>query len=229
MTEDELRTQLELELAWRQEELAFLQNQINYVCDEKRDQYRKSLILMLYAHFEGFVKIALQTYLQFLNELDIKVEYVNSNLQASHLQREFNAYDNLDRKNKHFKRKLPDDTKLHRFYRRVEFIESFDEYRDKELKLSDEIIDTESNLWYIVLQKNLYKLGLPVDLFDDYHTEIDDLVNRRNSIAHGSFKTGVTKDEYRNWENKVYRIMSNINIILYQYASEHKYLKDYEP
>ena len=86
MTEDELRTQLELELAWRQEELAFLQNQINYVCDEKRDQYRKSLILMLYAHFEGFVKIALQTYLQFLNELDIKVEYVNSNLQASHLQ-----------------------------------------------------------------------------------------------------------------------------------------------
>lgn len=223
-----MRAQLEEELAWRQEELVFLKNQLNFVNETKRDKYRKSMILMLYAHFEGFTKIALQTYIQYLNELEIKVDNVNSNLQASHMQKEFNAYDNLDKKNRFFKKPLPEDAKLHRFCRRVEFIEAFDNYRDTELVLPDEIIDTESNLWYIVLQKNLYKVGLPIDLFEEQHADIDALVNRRNSIGHGNFRTGVTQEEYDKWERKTFSVMSQMNIILYDYAANRKYLSNRE-
>lgn len=219
-----MRTQLEEELAWRQEELFFLKNQLNYIDVAHQDKYRKSLILMLYAHFEGFTKIALQTYIQYLNDLEIKVNQTNYSLQASHLHKEFTAYDNLDRKNRYFKRALPEDTKLHRFFRRVEFVESFDEFRDVDLFLPDEIVDTESNLWYIVLQKNLYKLGLPIDLFEEQSRDINALVNRRNEIGHGSFRAGISEGEYNQWERRTYNVMSQINMTIYDYAVNEKYL-----
>ncbi len=79
-------------------------------------------------------------------------------------------------------------------------------------------------MWYIVLQKNLYKVGLPVDLFYEYQKDINALVNRRNSIAHGSFKSGVTEKEYSNWEHKVSDILSGITRLVYDYASKQKYL-----
>ena len=104
------------------------------------------------------------------------------------MHKEFIAYENLDRKYEIFRRELPEDARLHRLYRRVDFMENIEEFKCQKLVIDDNIVDTESNLWYIVLQKNLYKLGLPVDLFSDYHNDIDALVNRRNSIAHGNFQ-----------------------------------------
>ena len=52
---------MEIELAWRQEEIAFFKNQLNYVTEDKKGKYRKSLVLILYSHFEGYTKICLQT------------------------------------------------------------------------------------------------------------------------------------------------------------------------
>ncbi len=49
MTADELRAALEVELAWRQEELAFFKNQLNEIAKENKNKYRKSLVLILYS------------------------------------------------------------------------------------------------------------------------------------------------------------------------------------
>ena len=137
---------------------------------------------------------------------------------------EFMAYENLERKSEIFRRDLPDDKQLHRLYRRVDFMEKVENFKEKALIIDDQIIDTESNLWYIVLQKNLYKVGLPVNLFDDYQKDIDSLVNRRNSIAHGNFKSGVTDSEFSNWESKVHEILSEVTRLLYDYVKNKKYL-----
>ncbi|MCI8917415.1 MAG: hypothetical protein HFH29_01340 [Eubacterium sp.] len=56
MTADELRAALEIELAWRQEELAFFKNQLNEIAEEHKNKYRKSLVLILYSHLEGYIK-----------------------------------------------------------------------------------------------------------------------------------------------------------------------------
>ena len=57
MTANELREELETELAWRQEELAFFKNQLNNISDENdQRRYRKSLVLILYSHMEGYIK-----------------------------------------------------------------------------------------------------------------------------------------------------------------------------
>ncbi|MCD8149106.1 MAG: hypothetical protein LUE92_05980 [Clostridiales bacterium] len=224
MTADELRAALEVELAWRQEELAFFKNQLNNIAERNKDKYRKSLVLILYSHMEGFIKISLQTYIQFINSQDLNRKDVNTGLMVAGMHKEFNAYENLDRKSEYFRKELPEDSRLHRLFRRVDFMEKVEDLKDKKLIIDDQIIDTESNLWYIVLQKNLYKIGLPIDLFDSYKRDIDALVNRRNSIAHGSFKSGVSEQEFSNWENKVSDVLSGVTRMIYDYANSKKYL-----
>ena len=103
-------------------------------------------------------------------------------------------------------------------------MEKVEDFKEQELIIDDQIIDTESNLWYIVLQKNLYKVGLPINLFDDYQSDIDALVNRRNSIAHGNFKAGVKNTEFSNWESKVSEMLSGVTRLLYDYANNKRYL-----
>lgn len=226
MTKEELRTAMETELEWRQEELAFLKNQLSNIQDEnQQNKYRKSLVLMLYSHFEGFVKICLLSYIQYVNSLKLKREDFNERLIASSMNREFNAYDNNDEKCHIFKEELPEDRRLHKFHRRVNFLEKIEEFKQSDLFIPDETIDTESNLWYIVLQKNLYKVGLPIDLFDDLSGDIDALVNRRNSIAHGTERAGVQETEYLKWEEKTYKVMEQIIKYIYCDVCNEKYLK----
>lgn len=227
MTASELRAELEAELSWRQSELAFFKNQLCNIIDENnQDRYRKSLILMLYSHLEGYIKIALLTYIRFINSQTLLRKDTISGLVAASLHTEFNAYDNLDRKCSIFKRQLPEDSALHRFYRRVDFVENIDNFMDSHLYISDSVVDTESNVWYIVLQKNLYKIGLPIDLFEQYRYDLDAFVNRRNAISHGDAHAGVTESEYSKWETKIYAIMNAITILLYKYASRKLYLKE---
>ena len=224
MTADEFRAALEAELAWRQEELAFFKNQLNEISDEEKNKYRKSLVLILYSHMEGYIKICLQTYIQYINSQELCRKDVKTGLIAASMHKEFIAYENLERKSEFFRKELPDDTRLHRLYRRVDFMEKVDNFKEQKLYIEDQIIDTESNLWYIVLQKNLYKVGLPINLFDGYQSAIDALVNRRNSIAHGNFRSGVTAEEFSNWEIKASDILSGVTRLLYDYANNKKYL-----
>lgn len=228
MTCDTLRAQLEMELGWRQEELAFFKNQLNEIPEEYKDKYRKSLILILYSHLEGYIKISLQYYIQYINSQELNRKDVTIGLMVASMDKEFLAYENLDRKCEIFRKELPEDRKLHRIFRRVDFMEELNDFKEKKLYIDDQIIDTESNLWFFVLQKNLYKIGLPVDMFNDYQNDINALVNRRNAIAHGNFKSGVTEQEFTNWESKAEDVMSGIMRIIYDYAKNRKYLNTIE-
>ena len=226
LTANDLRAELETELAWRQEDLAFFKNLLNNISDElEKDKYRKSLVLILYSHMEGYIKIALQTYIKYINAQNLPRKDVISGLMAASMNPEFNAYDNLDRKCSIFRRELPEDNVLHRFFRRVDFLDQLEDFKNAPLVIDDSVINTESNLWYVVLRKNLYKIGLPVDMFEQYHSDIDALVNRRNSIAHGDSRSGVTSQEFSNWETKINRVMNDITILIYDYANRKQYLQ----
>ena len=104
-------------------------------------------------------------------------------------------------------------------------MEQLDTFKDTTLVVEDRVVDTESNLWYIVLQKNLYKIGLPIDMFGQYCGEINALVNRRNSIAHGNARAGVEQQEFLNWETKISLVLSEVTRLLYDYAIHQKYLQ----
>lgn len=67
MTKDELRELLEDELLWRFEEINFFKKQlINLEEENEQRKYRKSMVLILYSHLEGFIKSALINYAQII-------------------------------------------------------------------------------------------------------------------------------------------------------------------
>ena len=84
-------------------------------------------------------------YVQYINSLSLTREVVKVGLKAASMNKEFNAYDNLDRKCEIFRRELPDDSGLHRFFRRVDFMSQYEEFMGENLEIDDSIINTESN------------------------------------------------------------------------------------
>lgn len=224
MTLEKIREELEGELTWRQNELRFLKNQMaTMLKEDEREKYRKSLIVMLYAHFEGFSKTALLIYIKFINDLKLNRHDVNENLQASSMNQIFRQYEDTNRKCDIFRKELPDDKILHNFFRRTDLLIQLKDFLSEELIVKDEVIDTESNLKYKILQKNFYKLGLPHNEFEIYSRDVDDLVNLRNSIAHGSEKTGIIARKYDVYERKIFFIMDELMKILIKNLKDESY------
>ena len=69
------RAELEDDRTWRQDEIRFLRNQLaNLKRDDEKSKYRRALVPMLYAHYEGFCKVALEHYVIVVNEAGIACE-----------------------------------------------------------------------------------------------------------------------------------------------------------
>jgi hypothetical protein len=222
----DIRSQLEEELTWRQNEMRFFHNQLSAMTtDEQKDCYRKALIVMLYSHYEGFSKTAFGIYADAINAEGLFIGVVNKFIAACSLDQVFLAYENRDKKSSIFKNKLPDDAKLHRFARQIDFIENFDRFEKQAACISEKVIDTEDNLKYIVLKKLLFRLGLDYDCFEEYQSNIEKLLGRRNNIAHGAQKIGVSERDYNEVEKDVFDIMNGIILIIMQALEKKQYLK----
>lgn len=180
---------------------------------------------MLYSHYEGFCKTAFGIYADAINTENLVIRVVNKYIAACSLDHVFLAYENKDKKCKIFSNKLPEDGKLHRFARQVDFIEEMDQFEEQIACISETVIDTESNLKYIVLKKLLYRLGFDYDCFDQYQSNIDKLLGKRNNIAHGAQKTGVSESDYKEIERDIFDVMNSVIYTVMEALEQKQYLK----
>ncbi|MGH8071150.1 MAG: MAE_28990/MAE_18760 family HEPN-like nuclease [Candidatus Entotheonellia bacterium] len=219
-----IRAELEDEQTWRQNEIRFLRNQLANVSDpSEKMQFRRALVLMLYAHYEGYCKFALLQYLKTINQEAIRCEEATSAIVAGAWSRIFTAMERGDQTSEIFRNSLPEDARLHRFARRRDFIEQFSEFAKQIARIPEETIDTESNLHPIVMQKNLYLLGLDHNLFSKHDGDILHLIYRRNNISHGSDKMGLTESEYERLESAVFKIMDDLMDIVMEAMQKERY------
>lgn len=230
MNLDEFRGQLEIEKSWRLDELRLLKNQLSLIgADEDKDVFRRSLIVMLYAHFEGFVKSALGVYVSFLNAEGIAYGQAIHSLVAASSFELLACLTSNDRKHPFFRLKAPDDPKLHQMHRQVEFLASLPNFETIHLSIPvDKVIDTESNLKPDVIRKILFRLGFPHEMFDPQLGVVNRLVNIRNGIAHGERRSGVSLQEFDEVEAAVYRIFEDIIISLFDWVRLRRYLRPIE-
>ena len=144
----------------------------------------------------------------------------------------YNNYENISRKNDLLKKNFPDDSNLHNYYRRIDFITQFDKFLEEIVKIEDKVINTESNLSVQVLEKNLYKLGLKLELTKDEKVHITKLLMIRNDIAHTGSNKILEKDfEERNKiireiKEDIFKLMENLIVLTYSFLNEKKYLKN---
>lgn len=207
----QLWAELENDQAWRQGEIRFFHNQSAKLESEtEQNQFRRPLILLLYAHFEGFCKFALSLYVKTINDEGIKCSDADYAIAAASLADLFRALRNPEKKCDDFRRTLPNDTELHRFARDREFIERISLFDKRTVNIPDHVVDTESNLKPVVLRKNLYRLGFPHDQFEDIEGKIHLLLKYRNKIAHGELLTGIDRKQYERLKDVTYKVIDRI-------------------
>lgn len=192
-----VRDELERELTRRWREIAFFSNQLARFSDQAdRRRYRRALVVMVYAHFEGFFRFALRHYTEVVNGSGLPCGECVAAVLAASWREVFADVERGESKSSLFRRRLPDDAKLHRVARRRRFVERLNDLHALPVRLDDQAVDTESNLTPLVVKRNLYVLGLDHEAFERHRDSIHRLVNYRNEVAHGSRTDGFTRVEF---------------------------------
>jgi hypothetical protein len=214
LTSAQLYEELENERLWREADLRFLQNQSKGLSVSEREYYSRVLVLMAYAHVEGFTKFALLGYVRCINSSGIKCSDAVAAIAAASLADIFLSLRNAEKKSDLFP-SVPDDSALHRLARERDFVEKSPEILGRSLDVPDSVVNTESNLWPVVLRKNLFRLGLPFDRFQHLDASLSMLVNTRNEIGHGVGRFPIKWAFYEKLRNASLEIMKDMQGILF--------------
>jgi hypothetical protein len=218
--------QIEIERDWRLDELRWLENTgANIYLDYEADQYRRALVVFLYAHFEGFCKFAFLLYINAVNSKGVDCGSASYAIAAASLSDLFSVLRDPSRTVPEFPDDLPKDTELKRFARERHFVQNVGSVEARIVVLSDEIVDVEGNLRPAVLRKILYRLGLSHDLFDSVSPIIDMLLNYRNSISHGALRSGVKRKRYDELKAAVIRVMDDVANVVLDAIKQDKFMR----
>jgi len=173
-TLDDLSNSLSSQLAWRKKELS----EIKYLIESrsipkhKKNVLIRSSIAMIYAHWEGFLKIAGRYYLEYISSQRLK----NSELSKSFLTISLSSSSRL----------LENSKKYSTYGSVIDFFEN--DLESRALIPFKSIIDTESNLSSSVLKEIIWCLNLSYDSFEIKEKLIDEkMLAKRNHIAHGEY------------------------------------------
>ena len=248
---DNIREQIENDLEWRLDEIAFFTAQLNHLrplntsdkekqrVEKDKNRFRKALVLILYAHFEGLVRYALRLYAEALNEENINLSEAIDVLVASSLHREFGQYDDSKERIKSESSEFNKANK--RLNNRVNLIQELNQlWQENKVKLpiSDRhndkgsVLYTESNLNFDTIEKILYRLGFPTDILDleisgrKFKDILNEFLGRRNAIAHGDkLKKGIDEKQYNEFKNVFDKITIIIPIAITKALNKKLYLK----
>jgi len=156
-------------------------------------------IPMLYAHWEGFAKEALQLYVEFLEESAVVQREVHSSLLAYSWSRSFQK----------LRGELTHD-------RKVELIERFFGSLTEALAFEkrEREIDTKSNLLFEVLEELARFLCLDIGPMRGQSKKLDAFVRRRNNIAHGGREQKIEDSDIEEYRTLVLSLMESLEKVL---------------
>lgn len=167
----DLMHELEAERDWRIAELSRIKLLFREIKKMNNDEYisiyLKMTIPMIYAHWEGYCVSSFQIVIEYINRKEINAHSIAYNILTYANNK---TYDKLKGKSS--------------FAQRIEFSKNFIEILNGKVKVSGRI-DTKSNLNYKVLQEILKIFEMEDEDVQQYKSELNTLVNIRNSIAHG--------------------------------------------
>lgn len=215
MRVDTVWAQLESDMAWRQAEIRALKNLHTATIKESdRMHIRRAMLVMLYAHTEGFCKNTFTTYVSAINQAKVCCSDVIEEIAAGAFNEIFHALQYGDRKRKVFHKPPPDDDALMIFCRRAEFFTELPAFLRRQVLLPDTAVNTEDNLSSKVIRRNVVRLGLPHDLLESHYEDLDELLNRRNNIAHGGGGDPVRTTDYERLQKSAFQAMDELALTI---------------
>jgi len=199
---------LESDLDWRRAELASLKILVleNRHRADRQHALLRSLWTLLYAHFEGFCKVAIELYAEYLSKQKITRESLVEPLVVTSLEGVFREYEG---------------DKSHTGKRA--FLASLEIAMKSPAAF--ELAVVESNLWSHVLAKILTSIDIKCTYLEQVHTRIDTLVGRRNAIAHGDAVYVKDLADYQQFEDAVVLIMTEIALAVCENAEGRRFIR----
>lgn len=179
-TAEQLSDKLSEELVWRKKELS----EVKSLIETKFSPYRhnaliRSGICLLYAHWEGFVKLAANSYLEYVRMQKLSYKQLASNFLALAMK------EGLDRAK---------ETNKPSLY--IPVCNFFLDELDRRCQLPKDVISTASNLSSEILKEITHILGIDFSPYSTKSVLIDTkLLKTRNEIAHGEYSI-TDREEY---------------------------------
>lgn len=216
-----LRTSLESELTWRRDEVREVRNWApRGPAIGTSDTHRRVILVMLYAHLEGFVKSALMEYGQVINECGLQAADVHEVIAASCLAGEFKSY----RKSDPGDPSDPDGNQSRLVLKDSNLISKIRSLDTAPIRLDlDEVVSTDSNLSPIILRRNLAMLAIDHGDLSAFMGHITSLLKKRNPIAHGEKVDPPDDKELVSIENSVFSVCEKLMKALYEATRDEGY------
>jgi hypothetical protein len=195
-TTEQLVDEMASEISWRRRELTDLRYLVENSLGRgiRQDVMTRAAVALLYAHWEGFVKAAAEMYLEFVCMQRCKNSELANNILAIVLRARLNAAQN--------------SKKIAAHLNVVDFLR--DRMADRCVLPYKGAIRTEANLSSSVLLDILGTLGLDSTKYESkYHLIDEQLLAKRNHIAHGS-SLDVNVGDYLRLQDE---ILSLINLL----------------
>jgi hypothetical protein len=212
LTPNDLSDRLSEDLAWRKIELSAIKGLIERREFElqKNKVLTRSGIAILYAHWEGYIKYAATSYLEFVS--------MQRNLRYCDLTDNFIAIA--------MKSRLDEAASTKQATIHNEVIKFLIDSMEERIKIPKEgVITTGSNLSSDVLRQILALLGIDYQQYEMKQVLIDEkLLAKRNCIAHGEF-LDVDVDSYRELHREVIDMMDLFRDQIENYAVQKLYLR----
>lgn len=209
-TIEELYNHLSSDIAWRKKELSILKGMIiSSKSSSTENALLRSGLALLYAHWEGFVKLASLTYLEYIGRRRLPYRQLSNNFIAIRLNQIIN--------------KLSTRNKVSECMDIVEFfINGLDERCGIPIKNA---IDTESNLSSKVFKEIIYTLNFDYSPYETKEKIVDEkLVSNRNNIAHGQYLL-IDVSDYFQLESDILALMNVFNSQIDNAAFQQHYLR----
>ncbi|MCI2421828.1 MAE_28990/MAE_18760 family HEPN-like nuclease [Saccharopolyspora sp. K220] len=205
---EDLEDQLDEDFAWRRAEMHSLLSQVRASTPGPAQRCLcRAGVALLYAHWEGYTKLALARYLKFVSR---------RKLQASELSPNF-----LARAVEHSMRRGTGKTETEVAIERIKWIIENEKCRPH--IPNNEEIDTKSNLNSEVCKDLFISLGLDFSPLATKVNLIDyELLRSRNKIAHGEY-VAIDNKDYIALHDDVLEIMDTVRRLVSTAASQKLY------
>lgn len=210
-TIEELHGYLSDEIIWRKRELSAIRSLVQEKSNSlaKRKALLRSAIMLLYAHWEGFVKSAGAAYIQFV---------ANQRLLHDELSDNFLALAIKPMLHQAMESKQATD--------QINLVEFFRGNLDSRAVLQPRAnIDTQSNLSSSIFHNIIDMLGLDYTLYPNGEKFIDKkLLHTRNTVAHGNY-IDIDQNEFLELYDKIIEMMDIFRNQIGNAASQKLYCK----
>ena len=210
-TAEQLSDKLAKDLTWRKKELSQMKSLIEAknVSDQRHKVLVRSGVCILYSHWEGFVKLAANSYLEYVISKKLTYQELSSNFLALAM-----------------KEKLKDAKETHKPSLYIPVCEFFLSELNLRFILPKDVISTNSNFSSEILKEITYILGIDFSIYSTKSRVIDtQLLKTRNEIAHGEDSV-FDREEYLEVHREILEMLDIFCTLIENAASQKQFRRD---